>query len=143
MSSFRRLIASLLALLIIAAILPFVLPLGEGGKPLLELPRFSAPTLPEVDPRQWLEEQPDSEVTVYRWRDAEGNWHYGERPPEGVAYEERVLDTNTNLIQAPPSSRPEPAPAPSSPANPLERARGVEQTLQQAHDQRMRQLDGQ
>lgn len=149
MSSFRRLIASLLALLVIAAILPFVLPLGKDGKPLLEPPKFalpSAPELPNIDPGQWLAgEEQDNEVTVYRWQDEQGQWHYGEQPPEGVAYEERTLDTDANLIQAlPPASPPTTAPSLGGRlGESLEQARGVEGTLQQSHEQRMRQLDGQ
>jgi Domain of unknown function (DUF4124) len=42
-----------------------------------------------------------SEQTFYKWKDAEGNWHYGDRPPPGSGNVSTLqVDTNTNIIQS-------------------------------------------
>ncbi len=66
------------------------------------------------------------EVTVYKWRDQQGHWHYGEKPPK-AAHEELNIDTEANVTNGNPfaaAQRRRPAapksapPSPSSPGLP-------------------------
>ncbi len=41
---------------------------------------------------------PSGKVVVYRWQDAQGNWHFDGQPPESGAYERLVVDPDTNLM---------------------------------------------
>lgn len=47
-------------------------------------------------------------VQVYRWQDADGQWHYAGEPPAGIASESLVIDRRTNAIGTAPA-----APAPT------------------------------
>ena len=81
------LIIVVLLLAVLAAL--FIVPLG-GGKPLLDWQHveqnwqqpeklFDGSLFP------WLEKKGDAEL--YRWRDPDGNWQYGQIPPPGVSAE--------------------------------------------------------
>ncbi|MEM9171854.1 MAG: DUF4124 domain-containing protein [Pseudomonadota bacterium] len=39
-----------------------------------------------------------SEVDVYRWQDADGQWHYSGEPPEGIQTELLKVDPRTNMV---------------------------------------------
>lgn len=42
-----------------------------------------------------------SQVTIYKWTDAEGNPQFGSSPPaEGIEYTEKQYDPNENVIPA-------------------------------------------
>ncbi len=43
--------------------------------------------------------QPGDDVTVYRWQDASGEWHFAGEPPAGVSFDELKIDPDTNAIQ--------------------------------------------
>lgn len=114
MRSLRRLMLTLISLLILAAIIPFALPLKDG-RPLLDWRQLTLPSLPSLPSVSMPEvalpgsgsDEPAS-VTVYRWRDSDGVWQFGSAPPSTGAYETVTVDPNTNLIAAP-------APAPVAP----------------------------
>lgn len=79
----------------------FIIP-GPDGRPLMSWDRLTLPELPGVGAGG------SGEVTVYKWQDADGRWHYGEKPQQGsVAVR---LDPRVNLL---PAARPA---APGAPA---------------------------
>lgn len=42
-----------------------------------------------------------SSATVYKWKDAQGQWHYGDQPPsDNPTVSTLQVDTNTNIIQS-------------------------------------------
>lgn len=42
-----------------------------------------------------------AEVTVFKWQDDQGRWHYGEKPPK-AAHEELNIDTEANVTAGDP-----------------------------------------
>jgi hypothetical protein len=48
---------------------------------------------------------------VYKWSDAEGKVHYGDRPPDGVKAE--IVEGLGSHVSTPAASAPSPAPAPA------------------------------
>jgi hypothetical protein len=90
--------------------------------------------------------------TYYRWRDASGNWQYGDRPPTGVQAE---LMTADNITVVPPVEIPDREPVyqqaapvppqgnalvPASALNTLKQAVDIEGQLQQSLEEREAQL---
>jgi hypothetical protein len=99
---------SLLAVLVIAMLLPFTILKDDSGKTLLsfsdfEWPDFSTPRLPKVPMVDSIGDSADaggSKNKVYRWFDGEGNIQFTtEPPPEGVDFEVRVFDPDVNVIE--------------------------------------------
>lgn len=103
----RLLITSLLLVLIAAFVIPFTVPIKDG-KPLLEfkMPDMATPKLPDIslpDINMGDKEQSNSQVEMYRWKDADGVWQFSNTPPQGIAYDVQTVDTNTNIIEAVPT----------------------------------------
>jgi len=104
----RKLI-SMLIILVIAGIAPFILPL-KNGEPLLKWSQLSIPSmlkLPQFPDLSALTDlfkaKPDNSstpVTSYKWRDSEGNWQLSDKPPQNGRYETIIVDPNANLLQA-------------------------------------------
>ncbi len=46
------------------------------------------------------EEQSSTNVTAYKWQDAEGQWHYGNQAPAGAKASAIMLNTDQNVIAA-------------------------------------------
>jgi hypothetical protein len=96
----KKIIKLLLLLLLFSGILPFVYP---WGRPLLRLSDLNLPKLNEISAK--LPELPSIDrrrgetVTVYRWRDKNGNWSFGSEPPKGVKSETITVNPDANLIQ--------------------------------------------
>ena len=44
--------------------------------------------------------QQSTSTMLYKWRDAQGRWEYGDSPPAGVSYQEVEVDHETNIIPA-------------------------------------------
>jgi len=97
----------LIAALVIAVLLPFTVLKGKDGRPLmsfgdLKAPDITLPDLPDTD----IGNIPGSssqgrEDIVYKWKDAQGEWHFSSTPPpQGVEYTVKGYDPNTNLIQS-------------------------------------------
>ncbi len=100
----------MLALLVLALLLPFAILKDDAGKPLMSfanfsLPDFSLPELPSLSASSAPVEADDSDLygkdVFYQWRDAEGNLHFtSEPPPAGVDYTLKGYDPKANVIQA-------------------------------------------
>ena len=97
----------MLALLVLAMLLPFTLLKDNSGKPLLSfsnlsLPDFSLPDFAKVETLAPGGGQASSnEVLFYRWYDADGNVHFtSDPPPAGIEYTVKGYDPDTNVIQA-------------------------------------------
>jgi len=100
----------LTAAVVIGASLPFTLFKGEDGGPLLSIsglkipsfsmPDFSFPNFPGSG-KALETRQPMSQVTIYKWTDAEGSLQFASSPPaDGTEYEEMHYDPNENVIPA-------------------------------------------
>lgn len=161
----RLIIKTLLALLVIAAIAPFTLPL-KNGEPLLKWSELNLPKLPGLPAMPDFssgdtQEAPSRPVTTYKWQDAEGNWHLGDTPPPNTPYKTITVDPNTNLIQA---TTPAPAAQPTTPepdnkrpalpdyspamaydpekvSEVMDKARNVENLIQQRQEQQNKLLE--
>lgn len=122
----RTVIRVLLLLLLFAGVFPFVYPMKDG-KPLLSLNSLTLPkmpdvSLPDISLSAEQEATPATPVTVYKWQDSSGNWHFSsEKPPAGVTYEASEVDPNANLIQGVAK-----APATAKPEKPAETDSGVQ-----------------
>ncbi|MGM0594098.1 MAG: DUF4124 domain-containing protein [Pseudomonadota bacterium] len=97
----KRAIRLLITLLIAAGVIPFFYPWHD---PLLSWQKLTLPQLPEVDtPDLPPLSTKDDAVTVYRWQDASGSWHFGNQLPQGVEeYQRLQIDPNTNVVQSVP-----------------------------------------
>ncbi len=101
----------------------------------------------------------DSSVTVYRWQDADGQWHYSQEAPEGINSDALSIDPKTNLVTLPPLAKEPPVPdaasdtdesAPAPVTGPLpdieatrqliEDAKGLQDVVD-ARDKKLRELD--
>ena len=105
----------MLALLVLALLLPFAVLKNERGEPLMSLsnlklpgfslPDVSLPEMPGVSAGSAPVEADDSDLSgkdvFYKWHDGDGNLHFTtEPPPEGVAYTLKGFDPDTNVIEA-------------------------------------------
>lgn len=96
----------MLALLVIALLLPFTLLKNDSGKTLMsfsdfkfKIPDFSMPSFstPSVSGSNKI----DGKDVFYKWHDSDGNVQFTtEPPPEGIEYTTKGYDPNTNVIQA-------------------------------------------
>ena len=96
----------------------------------------------------------DEKVQVYKWRDKNGVMQFGSTPPPGVGNAQQVeLNPDSNVVTAVKVPPKEETPAASTDlAQPrpysvegmkkvMQDARGVEQMLQQSHEQRSKALN--
>ena len=98
----------MLAVLVLAMLLPFTILKDDDGHTLMSLSDISLPDfsmssltndLPKVDsPGGNLLKGEDK---VYQWYDSDGNIHFTtEPPPQGVDYEVRSFNPDANVIQS-------------------------------------------
>lgn len=105
----------MLALLVIALLLPFSVLKNDRGEPLMSLsklklpgfsvPEVSLPEMPSLSAGGAPIEADDSDLSgkdvFYKWHDADGNLHFtSEPPPEGVAFTRKGFDPDTNVIRS-------------------------------------------
>ena len=108
----------LIAILVIALLLPFTLLKGKDGSAMLNFGDLNSPSvsLPELSMPDFLSSglpglpgrissSDDESLTgndvIYKWTDADGNLQFSNnRPPEGVVYTLKGYDSNLNVIQA-------------------------------------------
>ena len=98
----------MLALLVLAVLAPFTLLKDNEGKTLMSfsdlgLPDFSLPDMPSMSATgQSSSSSGSGGVAVfYKWYDDRGTVQFTtELPPDGIDYEVKEFDPNTNLIQA-------------------------------------------
>ncbi len=90
----------LLGVLVLAAVVPFVLP-WKDGRPLLDYRQLRWPALPDIRlPAADTDQAAQAPVTVYKWRDAAGAWQFGGSPPDnGVPFETVSIDPGANRLQ--------------------------------------------
>ena len=120
----------LVALLVIALLLPFTLLKGKDGNAMLNVSDLNIPSvsLPELSMPDFLSSGttempgdirssddilPGEKDVIYKWTDADGNLQFSNnRPPEGVVYSHKGYDPNLNVIQAveTPATTPEAVP---------------------------------
>lgn len=81
-------------------------------------PMLSLPTASDLMPGKTETMLPGNNRTVYKWKDAEGVWHYGDQPPVSgtTKVETMSIATDANIIQ---SLKP---PVPEAPAEPAPQA---------------------
>ena len=83
----------LIALIVALGVALFTVPL-ENGKPMLDWQHVEENW---QQPDKLVDEGLDGllgkseETTLYRWRDPQGNWQYGQTPPPGVNAEETTV----------------------------------------------------
>lgn len=99
----------MLAVLVIAMLLPFTILKDNDGDTLLsfsdlELPDFSLPDLPKLPSTRDLApaaEGMGGKDIFYKWYDTAGNVQFTtEPPPDGIEFTIKGYDPNTNVIQA-------------------------------------------
>jgi hypothetical protein len=96
----------MLALLVLAFLLPFTLLKDEEGNTLLSFSNLSMPDLklPQLSSgKEFIPSQIGSGTkdTFYKWYDPGGNVQFtSEPPPTGVAYTVKQYDPDANVIQA-------------------------------------------
>jgi hypothetical protein len=100
----------LIAAVVIGVSLPFTIFKSDDGSSLisvsdLKIPGFSMPDFSFLNNsgsgKPPKTRQPMSQVTIYKWTDAEGNPQFGSSPPaEGIEYTEKQYDPNENVIPA-------------------------------------------
>lgn len=93
-----------LGILAAALIGPFFINKPDGE------PIMSFPTTDNFNPAKLLSSDKGapaistnsgSSATVYKWKDAQGQWHYGDQPPsDNPTVSTLQVDTNTNIIQS-------------------------------------------
>ncbi len=145
----------LLFTVVLAVGAPFLLK-DEDGRPLLDasklrMPELGTPPMPDLsrleeaveDTRRKLsrlgeESREEMGAVVYRWRDAQGNWHFSDDPPDGVASERVTLDPAANVVRLQTASGGTATDAPpagsatlSNPVRLMEQARGVDRLAQE------------
>jgi hypothetical protein len=103
-----------LAILVLAMLLPFTLLKDDNGKPLMsfsdfsfpdfKLPDISLPAMPKISGNKNLARSDDDLSGLdlfYKWYDADGNVQFTTEPPEpGVEYKVKGFDPNANVIPA-------------------------------------------
>lgn len=86
----------LIFVVLAAAIIAPMFIKGPDGEPIMSL-------------SDWIPEKPDVSAIApgssepqqfYRYQDADGNWQYTDRPPEGVQVETVAVDTNVNRMDS-------------------------------------------
>jgi hypothetical protein len=93
-----------LGILAAALIGPFFINKPDGE------PIMSFPTTDNLNPAKFLSSDKPatsgssfspSSTTIYKWQDAQGQWHYGDAPPDNnPSVSTLQVDTNTNIIQS-------------------------------------------
>jgi hypothetical protein len=109
-----------------------------------DLPEVSLPdvSLPDVPLPDWLRDA-DAPMTVYKWRDDAGAWHFSDHPPKGRE-SEAIEVAPQNVAPERPAAAPEEAPDRSLSdmiRTPLDRARGAGKTLEAEGDATRERLD--
>lgn len=73
---------------------------------------MSLPEIKDLSPSSLVSNTPSisSDRTVYKWKDTNGVWHYGDQPPEGSQFSTLVVNDQTNIIQSTPVPEKTPSP---------------------------------
>ncbi len=81
-----------------ALAIPFFMKNKQGD------PMMSLPEMKDLSPSSLVSNTPNmsSDRTIYKWKDANGVWHYGDQPPEGSQFTTLVVNDKTNILQSTP-----------------------------------------
>ncbi|MEM6818697.1 MAG: DUF4124 domain-containing protein [Pseudomonadota bacterium] len=111
-----KLFVKLMAFVVVLALAgPFFLK-GPDGQPFWKLPTKTA-DFKALAGRAVPEPLKDTTVEVYKWQDANGQWHYGEAPPDSGEFNLMEIDTSINAVDVePPVSFAQESPEAESPA---------------------------
>lgn len=99
----------MLAVLVIALLLPFTILKDDQGKTLMSfssfsLPDFNMPSLPDMSSSKQLVPSVGDHAgkdIVYQWYDSKSNVHFSTEPPaDGIDFIVKGYDSNTNVIRA-------------------------------------------
>ena len=77
-------------------------------------PMMSLPTLNELSPGSIASKAPglSSDRTVFKWKDKQGVWHYGDHAPSNsTQFSTLTVNDQTNIVQSTPVPKEEPAPS--------------------------------
>ncbi len=101
----RSLTPILLGTLVIAGVVPFILPL-KNGKPLLDYRQIRAPSLPDIGVAEFGTNSVNQEpVTVYKWRGTDGEWQFGSNPPgNGIPVDVVRIELDQTVSSPPPDA---------------------------------------
>jgi len=95
-----------------ALAVPFFMKNNQGE------PMMSLPTLNDLSPSNIASKAPggvSNDRTVFKWKDEQGVWHYGDQPPSNsTQFSTLVVNDQTNIIQSTPVAKDEPAPPPTA-----------------------------
>lgn len=47
-----------------------------------------------------LSDKPETSQQVFKWKDSQGQWHYGSKPPEGINAKSVKINKDQNIIDA-------------------------------------------
>lgn len=156
---------TLLTIVVLACIMPLVIK-GRDGRPLLQLSELKMPelalpgraavvgALAETPGQQAQPAGQQDSVTVYRWQDDQGVWHFSNTANSAGPSETLQVDINNNIVasstdhadaeEPPPGGRAEAllsAPLPLLHAGEaIDEARNVETVLQQRYQRQERML---
>jgi hypothetical protein len=113
----------LLIVLLGGALVPLFFIQNKQGEPMLSIPSLTLPSLSSgTDTLSSIPTSPEHQQ-FYKWKDAKGQWHYGDKPPTNTPYKTININIQTNIIQHTPIPKQETAqastsvqPAPPKPA---------------------------
>ena len=96
MKFYRFLMIALLG----GALVPLFFIKNKHGDPMLSLPGLTLPGTSGTGTGT-ITSLPSGPVhqQFYKWKDTKGQWHYGDKPPEGTSYKTVNVNTQTNIIQ--------------------------------------------
>lgn len=132
-------------LLVAALVAPFFIP-GPDGRPVLTLDKLGLGKMPDMASMPGSASGSGS-VTLYRYQDEQGNWHFTDEAPQSGDFEQvEVRDANTlESARLPAAPNAAPAAPPVMPGIPLpgNTARLLEQAeaVQEQLDQRASDMD--
>lgn len=59
---------------------------------------YAPDSVPAVVREQLSAPAPPANSTLYKWKDAQGNWNVTDQPPQGRTYEAVQIDPDTNVL---------------------------------------------
>lgn len=93
-----------------ALAVPFVMK-NKQGEPMMSLPAMTDLSSNLVSKAPGV----SNDRTVFKWKDEQGVWHYGDQPPsDNAQFSTLVVNDQTNIIQSTPVPKNEPTPEPSA-----------------------------
>ncbi|GAA3944312.1 DUF4124 domain-containing protein [Litoribacillus peritrichatus] len=95
-----KLMIKLLLLGLVGAIVAPMLIKGPDGRPLMSWQDFFSSSDSGAASVSSLPQSSSGVTTVYKWKDAEGQWHFSDKAIEGENHETLKYNPNANIIQS-------------------------------------------